>query len=320
MKGYFGSVRFFKNLILLVIIVAIAVPTVIAFNNGSQVKQAVGHAAELDALLLEMQKKDAMVQSREVIEEAQSEMEEEEPEEQQKLEQSPSEINYQTLYPDFYAPQPLQADTISEKTIYLTFDDGPSERTDEVLAILAEKNVKATFFVVGKEDEASLARMKAIVDAGHTIGMHSYSHKYAQIYESVENYLDDMYQLFVLIKEETGVTPTVFRLPGGSINAYNSAVYQEIIAEMLRRGFVPYDWNLSSEDAASNGPTSIQIISNVTSRAAKVSRGIVLMHDSVTHTATVGALAETVDQLKEMGYSFAALTPEVRPMLFSYTS
>ena len=122
---------------------------------------------------------------------------------------------YQSLYPDFYAPQDLDATVVKEKTAYLTFDDGPSDNTDIILQTLQEENVNATFFVVGNSGEKNLARMRRMVQEGHTIGMHSYSHVYSEIYGSVEAYLDDMYRVFKLIRDTTGVTPSCFRFPGG---------------------------------------------------------------------------------------------------------
>ncbi|MBE6887206.1 MAG: polysaccharide deacetylase [Ruminococcaceae bacterium] len=231
----------------------------------------------------------------------------------------PSEApSYQTLYPDFYAPQELNLLDYSDKTIYLTFDDGPSPRTPEILKILEENNVKATFFVVGQHDEQSYQWMRDIVNAGHTIGMHTYTHQYKTIYASVESYLEDMYKMFSQIKEVTGVTPTVFRFPGGSINAYNTGINQEIIAEMLRRGFVPYDWNISSEDAASTPPAASHIVSSVLTQANRVNRGVVLMHDSDYKYTTVEALPEMIRQLKEAGFVFDAIHPETQPVIFSY--
>ena len=118
----------------------------------------------------------------------------------------------------------------SRKTVYLTFDDGPSARTPEVLKILEEYGVKATFFVVGKDTEQSKQWMRDIVAAGHTIGVHSFTHDYREIYSSVEDYLDDFAKEYALIEEVTGVPPQIFRFPGGSINAYNGHIYQEIVA------------------------------------------------------------------------------------------
>ena len=106
----------------------------------------------------------------------------------------------------------------------MTFDDGPSTRTDEVLAVLARENIKATFFVVGQTSETNLQRIRDIVNQGHTIAMHSYSHDYTKIYASVEAFLDDMYRVFSQIRDATGVAPTFFRFPGRSVNSYNYGI------------------------------------------------------------------------------------------------
>ncbi len=161
--------------------------------------------------------------------------------------------------------------------------------------------------------------MKAIADAGHSLGMHSFSHKYKQIYSSVEAFLDDMYQMFNQIKEATGVTPTLFRLPGGSINAYNAGIYQEILTEMLRRGFIPYDWNVSIEDATGQNYSVQEMVDNVVTNSSKYSRAVVLMHDAQEKTNTINALPEIIHELRDKDYEFNCLTPFDQPLLYSYT-
>lgn len=297
---YFGSKRFFKNLILLCVIVLIAVPSVFAFRYKTISEQERQYIELLEA---QAQMQEAGQLSADSV--AQNSFVPEHP-------------SYQDLYPDFYAPQPLGAQERIENTIYLTFDDGPSERTDEILKILEDKDVKATFFVIGQSDEADLQRMRDIVAAGHTIGMHSYTHNYTQIYSSVEAYLEDMYRIFVQIRETTGETPTVFRFPGGSINAYNHAIYRELIAEMLRRGFVPCDWNLSGGDATGTPAPASEIVRSVVGPAADVTRGFVLMHDAQVKKTTVEALGTVIDQLREMGFTFEQLTPQTMPVLYGY--
>lgn len=297
---YFGSKRFFKNLILLCVIVLIAVPSVFAFRYKTISEQERQYIELLEA---EAQMQEAGQLSADSV--AQNSFVPEHP-------------SYQDLYPDFYAPQPLGAQERIENTIYLTFDDGPSERTDEILKILEDKDVKATFFVIGQSDEADLQRMRDIVAAGHTIGMHSYTHNYTQIYSSVEAYLEDMYRIFVQIRETTGETPTVFRFPGGSINAYNRGIYRELIAEMLRRGFVPCDWNLSGGDATGTPAPASEIVRSVVGPAADVTRGFVLMHDAQVKKTTVEALGTVIDQLREMGFTFEQLTPQTMPVLYGY--
>ena len=224
--------------------------------------------------------------------------------------------SYQKLYPDFYAPRPYQATGTADKTIYLTFDDGPSERTDEVLDILKQEGIKATFFVLHYKDTASShARMQRIVAEGHTLGFHSYTHKYDVIYASVEAYLKDAYQIFSEIKEATGITPTVFRCPGGSKNGYNKNTRSAILAEMERRGFVCHDWNLSVEDSVKPYKDAATMTDFVMSYVGNKTRGVMLLHDAAGRKETVKALPEIIRRLRDKGYTFAALTPDVKPFL-----
>ncbi len=291
---YFGSVRFFKNLILVAVIVMIALPTVFAISLKAENSRLT-------------QKTEEPPESSDVSDTS-------EPEDP--LEKAAPE--YQKLHPDFRAPQTYAATNVADMTAYLTFDDGPSERTDEVLATLREKNVKATFFVVGTTNEDNLKRMKKIVAEGHTLGMHTYSHDYSKVYSSVEEYIEDMYKVFKLIRDTTGVTPTAFRFPGGSINGYNGGIYMELVAEMMRRGFVPYDWNVSAQDAASPVPSASKIQSTVLNGVGSRKRLIILFHDSAGHKTSAQALAPIIDALRNDGFTFAAITPDVAPTLFSY--
>ena len=225
---------------------------------------------------------------------------------------------YQKLYPDFYAAQPYNATTVVDNVIYLTFDDGPSERTDEILDTLKQEGIKATFFVLHqKNTEASAARMKRIVAEGHTLAIHTYSHVYKDIYASVEAYLEDAYKMYTEIKEVTGVAPSLFRCPGGSRNSYNKATADAILAEMQRRGFVCHDWNLSVEDAVNPPKTADEIVEFVMGYVGNKTRGIVLMHDSKARTSTAEALPELISRFRNLGFTFDRLTPDIKPYLFS---
>ena len=294
---YFGSVRFFKNMILLAVIIMIIIPTVTSIRYKSMYEETLQEKDNI--LAVEKLGFDDLYHSEDRL--------------------SFDKPGYQNLYPDFYAPQSIDTTEAPDKTVYLTFDDGPSARTYEVLDILDEYGIKATFFVVGKTDEFSLQAMKDIVSRGHTLAMHTYSHEYKKIYSSVESYLEDMNKIFNLIKETTGVTPTYFRFAGGSINSHNYSIYQEIISEMLRRGFIPCDWNVSSGDASSVLLSSATITNNVLTGTLKTNRAVVLMHDSYSHTSTVQSLPAIIENLKESGYSFDKLTPQTKPVLFTYT-
>ena len=226
---------------------------------------------------------------------------------------------YTQLYPDFYAPEWTGETVTGGKVCCLTFDDGPSANTDRVLSILDRHGVKATFFIVGSASTsaASQQRMKQIVEAGHTIAMHSWSHDYKKVYASVESFLDEFNQLYQWIYEVTGVYPSVYRFPGGSINGYDRGVYQEIIAEMTRRGFVYFDWNASAQDATVTPRPAASI-------AADCRRGIgrelvvVLAHDSGARGTTVDALPAIIEGYQAAGYTFSALHPGVEQVTFGY--
>ncbi len=227
-------------------------------------------------------------------------------------------IEYTTLYPDLYAEAPAEQ-TAAENTVYLTFDDGPSENTLDILAILDKYDIKATFFMCGGTDERTQELMKEVADRGHKIGMHSISHEYDKIYQSVESFLADMNETYSCIYEATGVKPDIMRFAGGSINNYNRLVYPQIIAEVTRRGFVYYDWNVSGEDATTHA-TWTSIYNNVLNGINENSSGraIVLLHDSADKQLTVNTVEDIIVALIDRGYTFAPLDNTVKPITFSY--
>jgi peptidoglycan/xylan/chitin deacetylase (PgdA/CDA1 family) len=204
-----------------------------------------------------------------------------------------------------------------QKTVYLTFDDGPSKRTSEILDLLDKEGIKATFFIIGKEGAKEKDLLKRMSEEGHTVGIHTYSHIYGSIYSSVESYLDDFNQAFQLIYDTTGVRPRVFRFPGGSINRYSAQDYEEIIAEMTRRGFTYYDWNASSGDANSIA-TANSVYNNIVQSSEGRDRIILLMHDSISKSYTVAALPNIIEYYKAKGYKFEPITNDVSPIAFNY--
>lgn len=230
----------------------------------------------------------------------------------------PSEIFYQQLYPDMVCEIPVAVSTGDKKMAYLTFDDGPSALTPQVLAILEEYNIKATFFVV-THNNTYLDLLPEIAAAGHTIGVHSDTHDYKKIYASVDAFLDDFYVAYQIVLERTCVAPTIFRFPGGSINSYNLGCYEDIIAEMLRRGFRFYDWNVSTQDAK-NGITPGAVYDNALDGINRYNptRAVVLAHDSTYMNSTVEALPRLIETLQERGYEFDRLDNSVIPVAFSY--
>lgn len=308
-EAYFGSVLFFKHLILAAVILMILTPTVFAAVLWSHNSVLYHQLSETEAQLSAAQEINAQ---RLIAEDA---SEPAEPVEMAVGAEAPA---YTQLYPELYAPEVVRGTEDIEKSVYLTFDDGPSERTDEILKILDEYEVKATFFVVGSHDEAGLARLRAITEAGHTLAIHSYTHDYLKIYDSVEAYLEDFNEMYCQIVEATGVAPRIFRFPGGSINGYNGNVYRGIIAEMTRRGFVYFDWNATNGDAASTKIQSAEVLAANALKGTGSRRAIVLMHDSAVKTTTVTALPTIIEGYRDAGFTFYPLTPETRSITFGY--
>lgn len=230
--------------------------------------------------------------------------------------EKPAEKPYRLLYPDLYRDPPIDP-TAEENTVYLTFDDGPSQQTPRILKILADNDVKATFFVISHPDKSSLGMMRQIVREGHTIGIHSYTHDYEKIYASVEAFLEDFHQIDSLIFEATGIKPDIFRFPGGSINSYNGKIYKDIMEEMSRRGFTYYDWNVSALDTLSSA-TAGSIRRDIMEEVPRHARSIVLMHDSGAKSQTVNALDGVIKELKQHGYTLDKLTNRIKPVVFKY--
>ncbi len=186
------------------------------------------------------------------------------------------------------------------RKVYLTFDDGPSSNTNRILDILAEYDVKATFFVVGKEEEEYQALYKRIVDEGHTLAMHSYSHKYNEIYQSLESYSADLSKLQEFLYDTTGVWCRYCRFPGGSSNTVSRVDMHELIAYLDEQDMSYFDWNISSGDAMNSSISPEEIIRNCTAKLKNYDEAIILMHDASEKNSTVRALPELIEKIQAM--------------------
>ncbi len=181
--------------------------------------------------------------------------------------------------------------------VYLTFDDGPSIYTDDILDILDQYEVKATFFVVGKETDSAKKAMKEIVERGHTLGMHSYTHKYADIYSSVDSFAEDFLKLQDYLYEVTEVKSTVYRFPGGSSNKV-SDLDMRLFADYLdTQGVRFFDWNISSGDGGKTLLSVEELVENCTKNIERYSTSVILMHDAASKSTTVEALPAIIENI-----------------------
>ena len=208
---------------------------------------------------------------------------------------------------------------LTKKVAYLTFDDGPSEITDEILDILKEKNIKATFFVTYHGNYSAIKTLRRIVNEGHMVGLHSYTHQYDLIYSSLDAFTKDIKKLNAYIVNSTGYVPLLYRFPGGSNNRKLSRqLFYRIKDELNKRGYIYFDWNVSSADSTPNTYVSVnEIINNCYYGARYQQIAIILMHDtSIKKQNVVLALPTLIDKLKNDGFSFKTLSTDTPQFVF----
>lgn len=209
--------------------------------------------------------------------------------------------------------------------MYLTFDDGPSHNTARILNILKQYDVPATFFVNGYDTDFAHQMYQRIVDEGHQLGNHTYSHDYQKIYQSPEAFMKDVIKLQDFLENSTGFRPQVFRFPAGSNNQIYRRVQRENpyimieIKQALKEKELPYfDWNASSTDAAAVTLDADIILENTLKYASGRHNAIILFHDSAAKTTTVQALPQIIQTLKSRGYHFDILSPDSFYVHFNY--
>lgn len=204
----------------------------------------------------------------------------------------------------------INPSVISDKTIYLTFDDGPSYLTEKILDILKEENIPATFFVTSRGIDTYSNVIKRMQEENHTIALHTSTHNYSYIYSSDENYFKDLEEIRNKVYNITGVKSRIIRLPGGSSNTvskkYSKGIITRITNRLTENDFYYFDWNIDSLDAS--GSVSKEVIYNSVTQNIHSGTNVVLMHDSSTKETTVLALKDIIKYAKDNGYTFAKIT------------
>ena len=188
-------------------------------------------------------------------------------------------------------------------TIYLTFDDGPRMGiTNEILDILKEEGVKATFFVTnGGPDEL----IKREYDEGHTVALHTATHNYSYVYSSADNYFEDLERVHTRVLNITGYDSRIIRFPGGSSNTiskkYSLGIMSYLTNEVLNRGYRYFDWNINCGDAGETTDKDV-VYQNVVSHLSHDKVNVILMHDIKPYTRD--ALKNIIEYGKNNGYLF----------------
>ncbi len=196
----------------------------------------------------------------------------------------------------------------AESTVYLTFDDGPDDKvTPQILDILKNEGVKATFYVCGNMVDTYPEVLARIFNEGHAIGNHSYNHVYKELYASPWSFMEQIIKTDESIRNVIGVRPFIIRAPGGTSGMF-SANYYSMVEDC---GYVEHDWNALTEDATPSRPNASTQINNVLKNLGDnpPHNVIVLMHCNSDKTETVKALPELIHLLRDWGYKFGVVTP-----------
>ena len=194
-----------------------------------------------------------------------------------------------------------------EKIAYLTFDDGPSNNTHEILDILKQYNIKATFFVLGIQVQVFPETTNRIYNEGHYIANHGYSHKYSSIYQSPEQVLNEYNQCNEVVAKTINVpeyNSHVFRFPGGSVGGKYADLKKQAITLLDQNNILHIDWNSLTGDSEKANPTEEYLMDNLQKTTEGKNNLVVLMHDAQAKHITVETLPKVIEYLQQQGYTF----------------
>lgn len=197
------------------------------------------------------------------------------------------------------------------KTVYLTFDDGPSNITPKVLEILRQQQVQATFFVLGEQARSRPELINAIWEQGHAIGNHTYNHNYHDLYSRFTEFWTQIKQTEELVRGITGVRPQLVRAPGGTFGHFDVTYFNLL----KQAGYSVMDWTVDSGDSRRKGVPAAEIV-QASAAEMKSAKVILLLHDGAGHEESAKALPEIIRRYKAAGYEFALLDASMQPVQF----
>ena len=194
-----------------------------------------------------------------------------------------------------------------KKVAYLTFDDGPSNNTHQILDILKQNNIKATFFVLGSQVEIFPETTNRIYNEGHYIANHGYSHKYSEIYQSPEQVLNEFNQCNQIVAKTINVpeyNSHLFRFPGGSVGGKYAELKKQAITLLEQNNILHIDWNALTGDSEKVNPTEEYLMDNLQKTTEGKNSLVILMHDAQAKKITAETLPKVIEYLQQQGYSF----------------
>ena len=196
------------------------------------------------------------------------------------------------------------------KTVYLTFDDGPTEWTKKILEVLNKYNIKATFFITNPKGKEEI--VKTAYEEGHKIGVHSYSHSYSEIYKNRESFWNDIEKVQKEIQNITGVKTDIMRFAGGSKNTLAIGDEENILSKLKKevksKGYEYFDWNVSAGDGGGALTDIDYITNNMIEGIKKNKTSIVLCHD--TYENLIYGIENVIKWCNENDYKFRVINKE----------
>ncbi len=205
----------------------------------------------------------------------------------------------------------IKTEKNAKKKVYLTFDDGPSKFTDDVLDVLDKYGVKATFFNVSAGNADNLDAEKRTYDEGHTLAIHTKSHEYDEVYASFEDWKADVLAQQESMEENLGATTKFYRFPGGSSNAmgvkYGTDIH-ECVEWLDKNGYKYYDWNVSNDDSEGVKYSPSELANNVLDYIGDGDEYMVLMHDTGAKENTLKSLPIIIEELQDRGFTLCQIT------------
>ena len=187
-----------------------------------------------------------------------------------------------------------------KKTCYLTIDDGPTDSTEGILAVLKENDVKATFFVVSS---MHLNLTKDMQEQGHVVGLHSYSHVFKKCYATSYSYLYGIELLSDMVEGYTGKKCDLLRFPGGTGNTRCNPLWmRRNLSGAEDLGYRVFDWTATTGDSSKKASAAFSL-KNV-KKTCTEDEEILLMHD---RDCNVAALKKIIPYLRSQGYVFETL-------------
>ncbi|WP_313885211.1 polysaccharide deacetylase family protein [Clostridium sp. DJ247] len=204
-----------------------------------------------------------------------------------------------------YLQTSINTDVVENKVIYLTFDDGPSTNvTSKILDTLKTQDVKATFFVVGYKIDGREDLLRRIHNEGHSIGLHTYTHKYKEIYSSDEAFINEMDKTADKIKSVIGIDCNIIRFPSGSKKHLTTSMLEKL----HEKNYKIFDWNLSLSDGLDCHTSPDKLLKEATQKCVCPNKIFLLLHCDQPNKTTCEALEGIICHYKKLGYDFKCIT------------